>query len=67
MTAVVAADTDRFGFKMLEKMGWSEGNGLGAKGNGMTRHVKVARKANALGEFGETRVVVVVVVVVVNG
>lgn len=43
------ADTDRFGYKMLEKMGWSEGGGLGAKGDGVKSHLKVTRKNNALG------------------
>ena len=34
---------------MLEKMGWSEGNGLGAAGHGIKAHLKVSRKNNALG------------------
>ncbi len=43
------ADTGRFGYKMLEKMGWNEGSGLGAKGTGITKHVAVSKKNNALG------------------
>ena len=34
---------------MMEKMGWSEGRGLGATGSGTKTHVKVSRKHNALG------------------
>ena len=30
-------------------MGWSEGKGLGANGNGVTSHVKVSMKMDQLG------------------
>ncbi|KAJ2831275.1 hypothetical protein FBU31_002307 [Coemansia sp. 'formosensis'] len=39
----------RFGFKMLEKMGWSEGKGLGANEDGMKEHVKIKLKSNNFG------------------
>ncbi|XP_032234194.1 PIN2/TERF1-interacting telomerase inhibitor 1 isoform X2 [Nematostella vectensis] len=42
-------DTSRFGYQMLEKMGWRSGKGLGAKGHGGTTHVKVSKKNNSLG------------------
>lgn len=51
-----AADKDKFGQKMLEKMGWTEGSGLGAKGNGTTSHVKVRRKNDALGVGASNKV-----------
>lgn len=38
-------DTNKFGQRMLEKMGWSEGKGLGANENGIIEHV-VARYKN---------------------
>ncbi|KAJ2947622.1 hypothetical protein O0L34_g17423 [Tuta absoluta] len=38
-------DATKFGQRMLEKMGWSSGKGLGAKENGMVEHV-VARYKN---------------------
>jgi Pin2-interacting protein X1 len=34
---------------MLEKMGWNEGAGLGAKGDGIKSHIKISKKNNALG------------------
>ncbi|KAM9315353.1 LOW QUALITY PROTEIN: PIN2/TERF1-interacting telomerase inhibitor 1 [Gastrophryne carolinensis] len=42
-------DDSKFGQKMLEKMGWSKGKGLGAKEQGSTEHVKVQVKNNTLG------------------
>ncbi|PIA14349.1 G-patch-domain-containing protein [Coemansia reversa NRRL 1564] len=39
-------DKNRFGFKMLEKMGWSEGKGLGANEDGLKEHVKIKLKTN---------------------
>ncbi|KAJ8711837.1 hypothetical protein PYW08_008791 [Mythimna loreyi] len=38
-------DSTKFGQRMLEKMGWSEGKGLGANENGIVEHV-VARYKN---------------------
>ncbi|KAJ2786281.1 hypothetical protein GGI15_001648 [Coemansia interrupta] len=42
-------DKGRFGFKMLEKMGWSEGKGLGADESGVKEHVKIKLKTNNFG------------------
>ncbi|KAF9359251.1 PIN2/TERF1-interacting telomerase inhibitor 1 [Mortierella sp. AD094] len=44
-----ANDTNKFGFKMMEKMGWSQGKGLGANEDGAQEHVKVRLKENHLG------------------
>ncbi|XP_064359876.1 PIN2/TERF1-interacting telomerase inhibitor 1-like [Dromaius novaehollandiae] len=42
-------DESKFGQKMLEKMGWSKGKGLGAQEQGNTEHIKVHVKNNMLG------------------
>nr|XP_015207679.1 PREDICTED: PIN2/TERF1-interacting telomerase inhibitor 1 [Lepisosteus oculatus] len=42
-------DESKFGQKMLEKMGWSKGKGLGRCEQGATEHVKVKVKNNSLG------------------
>ncbi|GMF28479.1 unnamed protein product [Phytophthora lilii] len=44
-----AADTSKFGFKMLVKMGWSAGKGVGKDLQGQATHVKVARRSENLG------------------
>eukprot|EP01051_Picozoa_sp_SAG22_P010169 SAG22_NODE_898_length_6620_cov_13.916884_3_plen_195_part_00 len=44
-----ASNKSRFGFKMLEKMGWSEGKGLGMNEDGETSHIKLKKKSNNLG------------------
>lgn len=47
-------DKTKFGFKMLEKMGWTEGKGLGKNEDGVSEHVRVTKKSNNLG-LGATR------------
>ncbi|NXH10391.1 PINX1 inhibitor, partial [Bucco capensis] len=42
-------DESKFGQKMLEKMGWSKGKGLGAQEQGNPEHIKVQVKNNTLG------------------
>ncbi|XP_056419812.1 PIN2/TERF1-interacting telomerase inhibitor 1 [Hyla sarda] len=42
-------DENKFGQKMMEKMGWSKGKGLGAQEQGSTEHIKVQMKNNTLG------------------
>ena len=44
-----AADKGRFGFKMLQMMGWSEGKGLGINMDGTTAHIKMKKKDNSRG------------------
>ncbi|KAF9436811.1 PIN2/TERF1-interacting telomerase inhibitor 1 [Entomortierella beljakovae] len=44
-----ANDTNKFGFKMMEKMGWSQGKGLGANEDGVQEHVKVRLKEDKIG------------------
>ncbi|XP_069742719.1 PIN2/TERF1-interacting telomerase inhibitor 1 isoform X2 [Narcine bancroftii] len=47
-------DESRFGLKMLEKMGWSKGKGLGAHEQGTTENIKVQIKNNTVG-LGATK------------
>nr|XP_023014779.1 uncharacterized protein LOC111504455 [Leptinotarsa decemlineata] len=42
-------DTNKFGQKMLEKMGWQHGKGLGAKESGITEHIKISYKNDSKG------------------
>eukprot|EP00041_Stephanoeca_diplocostata_P039855 m.1638020 g.1638020 ORF g.1638020 m.1638020 type:complete len:349 (-) comp26595_c0_seq1:331-1377(-) len=50
-----ANDTSKFGYKMMEKMGWQNGQGLGTNNSGMTEHVKVTTKNNNLGIGATTK------------
>uniref|UniRef100_A0A9J8DED6 Rp1 like 1b n=1 Tax=Cyprinus carpio carpio TaxID=630221 RepID=A0A9J8DED6_CYPCA len=42
-------DESKFGQKMLERMGWSKGKGLGKSEQGSTEHIKVKVKNNSMG------------------
>lgn len=42
-------DSNKFGQKMLEKMGWQHGKGLGANEDGITEHIKVSYKNDSKG------------------
>ncbi|KAF2895306.1 hypothetical protein ILUMI_10861 [Ignelater luminosus] len=42
-------DSNKFGQKMLERMGWKEGKGLGRNEDGLTEHVKVLYKSDNKG------------------
>lgn len=44
-------DSNKFGQKMLEKMGWQQGKGLGANENGITEHVKMSIKNDSQGKI----------------
>lgn len=46
---MICLDSNKFGQKLLEKMGWSQGKGLGLKENGMTEHVKLTYKNDSCG------------------
>lgn len=48
-------DSNKFGQKLMEKMGWSPGKGLGRKEDGVTDHIKVSYKNDSVGMgFKET-------------
>lgn len=44
-------DKNRFGQKILEKFGWSPGDGLGAQKQGIKEHLKPKRKSDNAGDF----------------
>ena len=44
-----SAPTSEFAKKQLEKMGWSEGSGLGKHGQGIQTHIKVKKRENDVG------------------
>jgi Pin2-interacting protein X1 len=44
-----ANDDLKFGLKLLKKMGWSEGKGLGKYEDGTLSHIKVQKKGDVLG------------------
>lgn len=42
-------DKSGFGYKMLQRMGWSEDKGLGKNEDGITFNLKVSKRENGLG------------------
>ncbi|XP_077979052.1 uncharacterized protein LOC144434473 [Glandiceps talaboti] len=44
-----ANDSDKFGQRMLQKMGWKPGSGLGAKEHGITDHIRVTKNRDNIG------------------
>jgi len=45
----VSAPTSSFAQQQLKKMGWSEGEGLGKKRQGMASHIKVRKRSEEVG------------------
>jgi Pin2-interacting protein X1 len=43
-----AKDNKGFGFRMLQRMGWSEGKGLGKEEDGTVTHVRVKKRSEQL-------------------
>jgi len=44
-----ADDTNKFGQKLMEKMGWEQGKGLGANSDGRTEHITMRHKDDSKG------------------
>ncbi len=47
----IFSDKSKYGFRMLEQMGWQEGKGLGVKEDGGTQHVKVSKRVDHSGNI----------------
>lgn len=44
-------DKSKYGYRMLQRMGWEEGKGLGSKEEGLKEYVKVKVKRDNRGEL----------------
>ena len=44
-------DTSKYGYRMLQRMGWEEGKGLGSKEEGLKEHIKVSVKRDNSGKL----------------
>ena len=50
-TLNLSLDRSKYGYRMLERMGWSEGRGLGLNEDGPAEPVKVHRKKDCSGQL----------------
>ncbi len=48
---MVFSDEEKFGQKLMQKMGWQKGDGLGSHRHGMTEHVKVSARYDNRGKL----------------
>ena len=46
----IYADKSKYGYRMLQRMGWEEGKGLGSKEEGPREHIKVKVKRDNQGK-----------------
>ena len=44
-----AAPMGHFGSKMMKKMGWKEGEGLGKNNDGMKLHIRINKREDSVG------------------
>ena len=51
LVAKLFPDKERYGYQMLEKMGWADGKGLGKHKSGSTSHVKIKKRKQNLGIY----------------
>jgi len=49
-------DDTKIGQKLMEKMGWSKGKGLGAKEDGKREHIRVSMKNDNKGKLNNCAV-----------
>lgn len=49
MNEAAATGPSAWAMKMLQKQGWKEGSGLGKEGQGMSSHIRIAKKDDSLG------------------
>ena len=49
VAVVCLADTSTFAYRMMQKMGWSEGKGLGKNETGTASNIRMARRPEMLG------------------
>ena len=47
----ILADSNKYGQRMLEKMGWTSGKGLGVNEQGITKHVHLSFKDDTTGKY----------------
>ena len=47
----MVADQNNFGQKLMEKMGWTDGKGLGANEDGRQEPIKVSKKDGSRGKL----------------
>ena len=57
---IISVDKSKFGFRMLEKMGWQDGKGLGVNEDGNKEHVKIHKKDDNLGRVGCTCRIIII-------
>jgi hypothetical protein len=49
LISLTILDKDRYGYQMLEKMGWANGKGLGRNKSGSTSNIKIKKRKQNLG------------------
>ncbi|KAK3269202.1 hypothetical protein CYMTET_22338 [Cymbomonas tetramitiformis] len=54
-TLYQGVNKDDIGFKLISKMGWSEGKGLGTKEDGIASHIKVKKRREQTGIGADTK------------
>lgn len=56
--SLTSADKSKYGYRMLQRMGWEEGKGLGSNEEGQTEHIKVKVKRDNKGKLVQGKLII---------